>query len=158
MLKKIGGYVGASAVVVGGFLVKVLIMSGSAAAGHVAVNSFQSHEAKEKAYSDMEQGAKTCFGKAGAKLDDVTTLNSCFFDRSKPEIVYNAVLSYNAADLDIRPSDIAAMKQELANGFSKKLSKASLQDCKNVGMLFTYNYYSQDAKLLMSITLKANDF
>ncbi|EOV4177901.1 TPA: hypothetical protein SAZ37_000251 [Yersinia enterocolitica] len=62
MLKKIGGFVGASAVVVVDFLVKVLIVSGSAAAGHIAVNSYQSHEAKDKAYSYMDQGAKTWIG------------------------------------------------------------------------------------------------
>lgn len=62
MLKKIRGFVGTYSVVIVDFLVKVLIVSGSATAGHIAVNSYQSHEAKDKACSDMEQGAETWIG------------------------------------------------------------------------------------------------
>ncbi|WP_273802063.1 hypothetical protein [Proteus vulgaris] len=37
-------------------------MSENAVAGHIAVNSYQSHEAKDKVYSDMDQGTETWIG------------------------------------------------------------------------------------------------
>ncbi|WP_109372790.1 hypothetical protein [Proteus genomosp. 6] len=66
MLKKISCFIGTSAVavavVVVDFLVKVFIVSENAVAGHIAVNSYQSHEAKDKVYSDMDQSTETWIG------------------------------------------------------------------------------------------------